>query len=141
MGRIRGKGRKQSAVAAGDDAVTGEDEKIPMRRRGRPQKPLKGEIEEEEKSEKIEEENDEDDNNTLSSVLSKTSKNQVATENGRKRKRTTKIKDHADSVKEENGAGTNTNTTDLIKSVGFRQNGSRRKNKPRRAAEVGVECK
>ncbi|CAA2938959.1 uncharacterized protein LOC111403856 [Olea europaea var. sylvestris] len=141
MGRIRGKGKKQSIVAAGDDAVTGEDEKIPIRRRGRPQKPLKDEIEEGEKSEKIEEENDEDDNNTLSSVLIKSSKNQPAKENGRKRKRPSLIKDHADSVKEENDVGTNANTTDLVKSVGFRQNGSRRKNKPRRAAEVGVECK
>ncbi|KAL2480556.1 hypothetical protein Adt_33522 [Abeliophyllum distichum] len=141
MGRVRGKGKKQSVVAAGDDAGIGEDEKIPIRRRGRPQKPLKDEIEEEEKAEKIEQEKNEDDEKTLSSVLSKSSKAQAATENGRKRKRPSQIKDHADSVKEENGVGTNTNTTDLIKSVGFRQNGSRRKNKPRRAAEVGVECK
>jgi hypothetical protein len=28
-----------------------------------------------------------------------------------------------------------------VKSTGFRQNGSRRKNKPRRAAEAGVDCR
>ncbi|CAI9782764.1 unnamed protein product [Fraxinus pennsylvanica] len=140
MGRVRGKGKKQS-VAARDDAGSGEDEKIPIRRRGRPQKPLKDETEEEEKGEKIEEEKDEDGEETLSSVLSKSSKAQAAKENGRKRKRPSQIKEDTDSVKEENGVGTNTNTTGLVKSVGFRQNGSRRKNKPRRAAEVGVECK
>ncbi|CAA2996177.1 Hypothetical predicted protein [Olea europaea subsp. europaea] len=140
MGRVRGKGKKQS-VASRDDAGSGEDEKIQIRRRGRPLKPLKDGIEEEEKGEKIEEEKDEDGEETLSSVLSKSSKAQAATENGRKRKRPSQIKDDTDSVKEENGVGKNTNTTNLIKSVGFRQNGSRRKNKPRRAAEVGVDCK
>ncbi|XP_074347520.1 uncharacterized protein LOC141686380 [Apium graveolens] len=33
------------------------------------------------------------------------------------------------------------NGNDSVKPVGFRQNGSRRKNKPQRAAEVGVECR
>nr|GMC84347.1 neurofilament medium polypeptide-like [Ipomoea batatas] len=58
-----------------------------------------------------------------------------------KRKRPSQVKENGESVKEENGVGTKTNSKDLIKSVGFRQNGSRRKSKPRRAAEVGVECR
>ncbi|PIN20008.1 hypothetical protein CDL12_07333 [Handroanthus impetiginosus] len=140
MGRGRGKGKKQSAVAARDDNGSGEDEKLPVRRRGRPQKPLKDEIEEEFEVEKIEDE-DEDLDDTKNIVLSKSTKNQVAPENGRKRKRPSQIKESADSVKEQNGIGTKANATVLIKSVGYRQNGSRRKNKPRRAAEVGVECK
>ncbi|XP_011078844.1 uncharacterized protein LOC105162505 [Sesamum indicum] len=140
MGRGRGKGKKKSATAARDDTGSGEDEKLPIRRRGRPQKPMKGEIEEEDGVDKIEDEdNDVEDNK--SSVLSKSGKNQSVMENGRKRKRPSMTKDSTDSVPEENGMGTKTNASVLIKSVGYRQNGSRRKNKPRRAAEVGVECK
>lgn len=140
MGRGRGKGKKKSAIAARDDTGSGEDEKLPIRRRGRPQKPMKDEIEEEDEVDKIEEEDDDVEENK-SSVLSKSSKNQAAIENGRKRKRPSMAKDSTDSVSEENGIGTNTNAAVLMKSVGYRQNGSRRKNKPRRAAEVGVECK
>ncbi|KAL2228265.1 UNVERIFIED_CONTAM: hypothetical protein Sindi_1806200 [Sesamum indicum] len=140
MGRGRGKGKKKSATAARDDTGSGEDEKLPIRRRGRPQKPMKDEIEEEDGVDKIEDEdNDVEDNK--SSVLSKSGKNQAVMENGRKRKRPSMTKDSTDSVTEENGMGTKTNASVLIKSVGYRQNGSRRKNKPRRAAEVGVECK
>ncbi|KAL0316865.1 UNVERIFIED_CONTAM: hypothetical protein Sradi_5564700 [Sesamum radiatum] len=139
MGRGRGKGKKKSAIAARDDTGSGEDEKLPTRRRGRPQKPMKDEIEEEDEVDKIEEDDDIEDNK--SSVLGKSGKNQAATENGRKRKRPSMAKDSTDSVTEETGMGTKTNASVLIKSVGYRQNGSRRKNKPRRAAEVGVECK
>ncbi|XP_055807104.1 uncharacterized protein LOC129875896 [Solanum dulcamara] len=135
MGRGRGKTKKQSVR---EDLVSGEEEKIPARRRGRPQKP-KDEIEEEEGVEKVVDDED-DSENTKGSVLNKDIKNQVA-EDGKKRKRPSQVMENMDSVKEENGVGTKTNSNDLIKSVGFRPNGSRRKNKPRRAAEVGVECR
>ncbi|MCD7462876.1 hypothetical protein HAX54_049569 [Datura stramonium] len=135
MGRGRGKAKKQSVR---EDLVSGEEEKIPVRRRGRPQKP-KDEIEEEEGVEKVVEDED-DSENTKGSVLNKDIKNQVG-EDGKKRKRPSQVMENKDSVKEENGVGTKTNSNDLIKSVGFRPNGSRRKNKPRRAAEVGVECR
>ncbi|KAL7134099.1 hypothetical protein ABFS83_11G004800 [Erythranthe nasuta] len=116
MGRGRGKGKKQSAIASRDENGSGEEDKLPVRRRGRPLKPMKDEIEydEEELEEKID---GEDENNV------------------KKRKRPSQVKEIADSVTEEDDASV------TIKSVGFRQNGSRRKNKPRRAAEVGVECK
>ncbi|KAK4432162.1 hypothetical protein Salat_0978300 [Sesamum alatum] len=141
MGRGRGKGKKKLAIAARDDTGSGEDEKLPIRRRGRPQKPMKDEIEEEDEVDKMEGE-DEDIEDNKSSVLSKSSKNQAAMENGRKRKRPSMTKDSTDSVTEENGVGTKTNAASvLIKPAGYRQNGSRRKNKPRRAAEAGVECK
>ncbi|XP_057768797.1 uncharacterized protein LOC130988858 [Salvia miltiorrhiza] len=140
MGRGRGKGKKQSAIAARDDTGSGEDEKLPVRRRGRPQKPMKDEFEEEDEVEKIEEE-DEDGEDTKNLVLSKSSKNQAVAENGRKRKRPSQIKESDDLVKEENAMAAKSNATVLIKPVGYRQHGSRRKNKPRRAAEVGVECK
>lgn len=134
MGRGRGKAKKQSVR---EDLVSGEEEKIPVRRRGRPQKP-KDEIEEEGVEKVMEDEDDSE--NTKDSVLNKDIKNQVA-EDGKKRKRPSQVMENKDSMKEENGVGTKTNSNDLIKSVGFRPNGSRRKNKPRRAAEVGVECR
>ncbi|XP_022873913.1 uncharacterized protein LOC111392749 isoform X2 [Olea europaea var. sylvestris] len=140
MGRGRGKGKKQSAIAARDDVGSGEDEKIPSRRRGRPQKPLKDEFEEEDEVKKIEEE-EENGQDSKSSGLNRSTKNLAATEKGRKRIRPSQVNENADLVKEENGVGIKTNASDLIKSVGFRPNRSRRKNKPRRAAEVGVECK
>ncbi|XP_028062762.1 uncharacterized protein LOC114266062 [Camellia sinensis] len=142
MGRGRGKGKKQTTIAARDEAGSGEEEKIPpYRRRGRPQKPLKDEIEEE--AENIEEEEEDEGENTKSSISNKDVKHEAAAENGKKRKRkkASQVKENPDSVIEENGVGTKTSIDESVKSVGFRQNGSRRKNKPRRAAEVGVECK
>nr|GMD39748.1 neurofilament medium polypeptide-like [Ipomoea batatas] len=62
--------------------------------------------------------------------MSKDIKNQ-ASENGKKRKRPSQVKENGDLVKEENGLGSKTSS----------ETGSRRKNKPRRAAEVGVECR
>ncbi|KAI7997546.1 hypothetical protein LOK49_LG10G02978 [Camellia lanceoleosa] len=147
MGRGRGKGKKQTTIAARDEAGSGEEEKIPpYRRRGRPQKPLKDEIEEEAENieeEEEEEEEEEDGENTKSSISNKDVKMEAAAENGKKRKRkkASQVKENPDSVIEENGVGTKTSIDESVKSVGFRQNGSRRKNKPRRAAEVGVECK
>ncbi|KAM3339658.1 hypothetical protein P3S68_029527 [Capsicum galapagoense] len=136
MGRGRAKGKKQSVH---EDLGSGEEDKIPVRRRGRPQKLSKDDVEEgEQEVVKIEDE-EEDSENTKGSVLSKDVKNQASV-NGKKRKRTSQVKE-ADSMKVEDGVGTKANSNDLIKSVGFRQNGSRRKNKPRRAAEVGVECR
>nr|GMD35801.1 neurofilament medium polypeptide-like [Ipomoea batatas] len=137
MGRGRGKGKKNLVR---EDLGSGEEEKIPaVRRRGRPVKPVKDEIEEEDEVEKVVEVEDDGDN-MKSNILSKDIKNQAA-ENGKKRKRSSQVKENGDSVKEEKGLGTKTNANDLIKSVGFRQNGSRRKSKPRRAAEVGFECR
>lgn len=138
MGRGRGKGKKQSVR---EDLGSGEEEKMPpVRRRGRPQKPLKDEIEEEEDEvEKVA--GDEEDGENLKSTKSSKDISNQDVENGKKRKRPSQVKENGESVKEENGVGTKTNSKDLIKSVGFRQNGSRRKSKPRRAAEVGVECR
>ncbi|KAL8456432.1 hypothetical protein ACS0TY_033749 [Phlomoides rotata] len=140
MGRGRGKGRRQSVVVDHDDIASGEDEKLPVRRRGRPQKPLKGDIEEEDKAVKIEKEDDEIEE-TKNSSLSKSTRSQAVAENGKKRKRPSQVKENADPTNEEKGVGNITTATDLVEPVGYRQNGSRRKNKPRRAAEVGVECK
>lgn len=137
MGRGRGKGKKLT-VTNHEDPGSGEEEKIPaQKRRGRPQKPLKDEIDEEE-VEKIE---DEDSENAKIGISSKEMKSSAAEENGKKRKRYSQAKEKPDSVKEENGIGTRSSTDDSTKSNGFRNNRNRRKSKPRRAAEAGVECK
>ncbi|XP_058073467.1 uncharacterized protein LOC131222427 [Magnolia sinica] len=137
MGRGRGKGKKLTAVNNHEDPGSGEESLPAYKRRGRPQKPLKDEADEEE-AEKIEEE---DVDNMKTSGLNKEMKGPAAAENGKKRKRNSQVKDDPDLVQEENGVGTRSSTDDSAKSNGFRQNGSRRKSKPRRAAEAGVECK
>ncbi|KAF8396083.1 hypothetical protein HHK36_017695 [Tetracentron sinense] len=138
MGRGRGKGKKLTVATSHEDPGSGGEETLPAyKRRGRPQKPLKDEIDEEE-AEKMEEE---DGENPKTAISSKEVKGPAAIENGKKRKRHSRLKENPDSVKEENGTGTRSSTVDSIKSNGFRQNGSRRKSKPRRAAEAGVECK
>ncbi|XP_041028500.1 uncharacterized protein LOC121268343 isoform X1 [Juglans microcarpa x Juglans regia] len=144
MGRGKGKGKKRTAIAAREDPGSGEEGKSPgYRRRGRPQKPLKDEIEEEaeEEEEEVAEKIEEDGENSKCNISRKDVKNPATIENGRKRKRSAQVKESIDSVGVENGIGTKSSPNDSIKSVGFRQNGSRRKNKPRRAAEAGVECK
>lgn len=135
MGRGRGKGKKQKQEEIG----SGEEERVPAhRRRGRPQKSVKDEVNEVEIPDKVEE-NGENMNGNISNNEMKT---QLASENKRKRKRSVQVKEKTDiTAKEENGIRAKSSSDDLTKTVGFRQNGSRRKNKPRRAAEVGVDCK
>ncbi|KAJ6713397.1 RHO GTPASE-ACTIVATING GACO-LIKE PROTEIN [Salix purpurea] len=82
---------------------------------------------------------DEEVDNGKTGITSKETKSPAAAENGKKRKRYSQAKEKPESVKEENGVGTRSSTDDSTKSNGFRHNGSRRKNKPRRAAEAGVE--
>ncbi|KAI3823208.1 hypothetical protein L1987_04641 [Smallanthus sonchifolius] len=122
MGRGRGKGKKLSLTDNNGDPASGEDDKIlAQKRRGRPQKPLMDGVEED--VEKIEEDDDyDDDEESASSDL-----------NGNKRKRDKEGHKKGNLVKEESPNGSRSN--------GFRHVGSRRKNKPHRAAEVGVECK
>ncbi|CAA0842809.1 Unknown protein [Striga hermonthica] len=143
MGRGRGKGKKQSPVAR-EDSASFEDEKLPMKRRGRPLKATKGELEDDDEFEKMggeEEVGYKNGEDGKGSEAGKNGKNGVTIENGKKRKRPLQEDDQDLVLKEENELGTKTNGSALIKNVGFRQNGSRRKSKPRRAAEVGVECK
>ena len=132
MRRGRGKGKRQNATAREDLGSGEEEEKIPAyKRRGRPQKPMKDETEGEEEILEKEEE-------TNGSVTSK----EDVTENGKKRKKAVESKE-SNVTEEENGLGSKSSTDDSVKSslsIGFRQVGSRRKNKPRRAAEAVVEC-
>lgn len=112
MGRGRGKGKK---VNHHEDLGSGGEEKKqqPVRKRGRPVKPAK-------------EEDDEIENDA----------NKVAQG----------LEDGGDNAKGDTTISSkdteNVGPDDLkrVPVVGYRHNGSRRKNKPRRAAEVGVEC-
>lgn len=132
MRRGRGKGKKQCASTR-EDRGSGDEEKIPAyRRRGRPQKPMKDDFEEEEEEydeemvEKMEEEDEEiDDGSVTSKGLKKEKKRKMS--NG----------SNMDLIEEENGLGSKSTRST---SIGFRPNGSRRKSKPRRAAEAVVEC-
>lgn len=136
MGRGRGKAKKQSVIA--EDPGSGEEEKVPpYRGRGRPVKPLTEEIEEVEVTEKVEK----DEENVQGNVSSNDLKTQVITVNKRKRKRSAQVKEKTDPMKEDNGVRAKLSADESVKSTGFRQNGSRRKSKPRRAAEAGVDCK
>ncbi|KAK4777532.1 hypothetical protein SAY87_017719 [Trapa incisa] len=133
MGRVRGKGKKHTATTR-EDTGSGEEEKVPTtyRKRGRPQKIVKdyseddGAVKAEETGEGLKE--------------GKDMKNEETAENGRKRDRSDQANENTESVKDENGNAAKSSPSDAVKAVGFRQNGNRRKNKPRRAAEVGVEC-
>ncbi|KAK9736019.1 hypothetical protein RND81_04G245100 [Saponaria officinalis] len=130
MGRGRGKGKKLT-VTSHEDPGSGEEEKIPaQKRRGRPQKPLKDGVTNDEDLGKTEGDNSE---NKESSIV-------TTVENGKKRKRNSPTKEKQSPVKEENGVGEMLVADVSTKPNGFRHIGSRRKNKPRRAAEVGVEC-
>ncbi|MFS7907473.1 hypothetical protein Hanom_Chr01g00071751 [Helianthus anomalus] len=133
MGRGRGKGKKFT-LTNNDDTGSGEEERIPaQKRRGRPQKPLVDEIDED--IEKLEDEENAKSNDVVSD------KDGKVTENGKKRKRNKQSKEDGDLVKEESADGTQPNANGSTQVNGFRHIGSRRKSKPRRAAEAGVECK
>ncbi|GMH07579.1 hypothetical protein Nepgr_009419 [Nepenthes gracilis] len=135
MGRGRGKGRKLTANH--EDIGSGQQgEKIPgQKRRGRPQKPKKDEIDEEE-VEKLEED---DENQNISTGLSSIEMcTTAAAKDGKKRKGNSRVNEKPSLMKDENGVRTESSTDDSTKSNGFRHTWSRRKSKPRRAAEVGV---
>lgn len=138
MRRGRGKGKKPNVISSHEHPGSGEEEKLPAyRRRGRPQKPLNDDVGEEEEAENKEEDGDD----KKGFISTKDIKFQAATVNGRKRKGSPQANEEKDFMKHENGIALKPSNDDSTKSLGFRQNGSRRKNKPRRAAEVGVECK
>ncbi|KAJ8448149.1 hypothetical protein Cgig2_031873 [Carnegiea gigantea] len=132
MGRGGSIGRNQTLVAASDDPGSRGEKALASKRRGRPQKPLRDEIEEDEQIDKVEE-------NVESSkrLITKNSEDQTDLENEtKKRKSPLQFKENADYI-EDGVSGGKPSTEDSIKPVTFRQNGSRRKSKPHRAAEVG----
>lgn len=134
MGKSRVKGKKQTLIAAREDLGSGEEEKIPAKKRGRPLKIAKNDI-----LQKEAEDFDEVENTDI--IFSDKLINAPSVmESGRKRRRTSDINEDHEMAKE-SGADLKNKTNVSVKPVGFRHNGSRRKNKPHRAAEVGVECR
>ncbi|CAA2993333.1 Hypothetical predicted protein [Olea europaea subsp. europaea] len=136
MGRIKAKGKKLDVMNQDDPGSAEEEKTLAQKRRGRPQKSLNDDIDEEE-AEKIENGESED---TTDGVLGNETKISTASQNRKKRKRNSQVKEKVDSVKEKNGNGTTSSTEESNKSNGFRREGNRRKNKPCRAPEAGVDC-
>ncbi|KAK9058561.1 hypothetical protein SSX86_023403 [Deinandra increscens subsp. villosa] len=135
MGRGRGKGKKFT-LTNNDDTGSGEEERIPaQKKRGRPQKPIVDEPTEiDEVVEKIRDE----ENKKVNDVVS--NKDVKVVEDGKKRKQTKQSEEDGKLVKDESVVGPRSDTNGSTQVNGFRHVGSRRKSKPRRAAEAGVEC-
>lgn len=130
MGRIRTKGKKL-LVTKQDDPRRSEEEKAPaQKRRGRPLKHRdEGHI-------KNLENEDTEDSGT-SGVLDKDINIENVLQHEKTRKKNADVNVKANSIKDEREKGT---TDEPNKLNSFRPSGSRRKNKPHRAAEATVEC-
>ncbi|XP_074581220.1 uncharacterized protein LOC141837747 [Curcuma longa] len=131
MGRGRGKGKKLTVSTSHEDPGEDGAEVLTAFRRGKPQKPLKEDIDED-VAEKIGGEDD--------MKLSTPNEEVEGPAMVVKKKRKRDSKSEENSVKTENGAGSGS-MEQSTSSNSFRRNGSRRKGKPCRAAGVGVVCK
>ncbi|XBH92905.1 hypothetical protein VPH35_083940 [Triticum aestivum] len=131
MGRPRGGKAKESMEAAkNEDAGSAGEEVIPAyKRRGRPQKLRKHDADEEEDTAKVEDDGD----GTKEEIAPRKESTGAAGNGGKKRRRQSK-RGSESATDGKGGAPARAPT-------GFRQNGSRRKSTPRRAAEAGVESK
>merc|ERR1739841_133740 len=84
MGRGRGKGKKLTVSTSHDDPESGGEEVLPTyKRRGRPQKPFKDDVDEEDYGKIEEEEEEEEENYGRTLISSKDDK--TVDENGKKR--------------------------------------------------------
>lgn len=128
MGRGRGKGKKLTVSTSHEDPGEDGEEVLTAFRRGKPQKPLKENIDEDD-AEKIGGEDD----MKLSAPNDEVEGPEVVVE--KKRKKDSKSEEN--SVKTENGAGSESMELSTS-SNSFRRNGRQRKGKPCRAAGVGV---
>ena len=129
MGRPRGGKAKKSMEAAKEDAGSGAEDVMPAyKRRGRP-KLLKDDIDDEEEDmAKVE-----DDGVDAKKVATSKDSMGAAESGGKKRRRQSKRGPESATEK---------NIGEPARPLnGFRQNGSRRKSTPRRAAEAGVQSK
>ncbi|KAL8103416.1 hypothetical protein AgCh_027838 [Apium graveolens] len=99
------------------------------KKRGRPLKISKSETKNKEEAENF------DDGENMNGVLSENTNTESGVESGRKRGRASEINGNNGTVEDESGSEIKIHGNDSVKPVGFRQNGSRRKNKPQRAAE------
>ena len=134
MGRGRGRGKKLTTVRSHEDKGSSGEEVVPAKkRRGRPQKRFANKIDQadvENFVEKVDGDQEEVDDAKL--------KNSAAA-GGNKRGRP--LKEGSNIVIEDSNSIVRSSSDESTRTNGFRQIGSRRKNKPRRAAEAGLECK
>ncbi|PKA60365.1 hypothetical protein AXF42_Ash008424 [Apostasia shenzhenica] len=131
MVRGRGKGKKLTAATSKENHGSGAEELLSTcKMKGRPQKPLKDDMEEDE-TELIEEGLD----GVKPTISSKEDKSPVL-ENGMKRKRHLQEEEISDSALEDNGMIFRSKGFETTKINSFRQTGRKRKGKPHRAAEA-----
>uniref|UniRef100_J3LGH0 Uncharacterized protein n=1 Tax=Oryza brachyantha TaxID=4533 RepID=J3LGH0_ORYBR len=142
MGRGRGRGKKLTIVRSHEDKVSGAEEVVPARkRRGRPQKRFTDKIDQADVEIFVENAMDveEGEGDEVKLKASRVEKNTTAAAAGNKRGR--QLKESSNLVLEESNSSIRSSSDESTRTNGFRQIGSRRKNKPRRAAEAGLECK
>lgn len=132
MGRGRGRGKKLAIVRSHEDKASSGEEVVPARkRRGRPQKRFNDKIDQTDVENFVEKvDGDEEE---VDDVKLKNSTSSVGNKRGRP------LKEGSNLVLEENSSNIRSSNDESTRTNGFRQIGSRRKNKPRRAAEAGLE--
>jgi len=134
MGRGRGRGKKLTIVRSHEDKGSSGEEVVPARkRRGRPQKRFADKIDQTDVENFVEKVDG--DGEEVDDVKLKNSTSSVGNKRGRP------LKEGSNLVLEENNSSIRPSSDESTRTNGFRQIGSRRKSKPRRAAEAGLECK
>uniref|UniRef100_A0A0E0CQM9 Uncharacterized protein n=1 Tax=Oryza meridionalis TaxID=40149 RepID=A0A0E0CQM9_9ORYZ len=138
----RGRGKKLTIVRSHEDKGSGAEEAMPARkRRGRPQKRFADRIDQVDVENFVENviDGEEVEGDDVKLKASRLDKNTTASAAGNKRGR--QLKESSNLVLEESNSSVRSSSDESTRTNGFRQIGSRRKNKPRRAAEAGLECK
>jgi hypothetical protein len=134
MGRGRGRGKKQTTVRSHEDKGSSGEEVVPAKkRRGRPQTCFASKIDQAD-VENFVEQVDADQEEAGDAKL----KNSAAA-GGPKRGRL--LKGRSNIAIEDTNSTVRLSSDESTRTNGFTQIGSRRKNKPRRASEAGLECK
>ncbi|KAG2653513.1 hypothetical protein PVAP13_1NG460200 [Panicum virgatum] len=134
MGRGRGRGKKLTIVRSHEDKGSSGEEVVPARkRRGRPQKRFADKVDQTDVENFVEKVDG--DGEEVDDVKLKNSTSSVGNKRGRP------LKEGSNLVLEENNSSIRSSSDESTRTNGFRQIGSRRKSKPRRAAEAGLECK
>ncbi|KAL5224594.1 hypothetical protein ABZP36_011233 [Zizania latifolia] len=138
MGRGRGRGRKLTNGSGHEDKGSSGEEVVPARkRRGRPQKRIVDKVDQSEAKNLVEGDHDDADyqqgegQDGVKLKASRTVQSPAAGK-GSKRNRLPKEEEGSNPDLEE------ASNDESTRSNGFRQNGSRRKSTPRRAAEAGI---
>uniref|UniRef100_A0A0E0A8V8 Uncharacterized protein n=1 Tax=Oryza glumipatula TaxID=40148 RepID=A0A0E0A8V8_9ORYZ len=145
MGRGRGRGRKLTNGRSHEDKGSSGEEVVPARkRRGRPQKRIVDKVVDQAEAKNLAEGDDGDadyqqgegEDGGAKPKASRTEKSSAG--KGNKRNRLPKEEESSNLDLEENSSSTRSSNDESTRSNGFRQNGSRRKSTPRRAAEAGI---